>query len=292
LAGGDGDEIAARAAIDLSFVAKRCRVASLPIFMINLERSAERRARALAAFEAVGVSLILHNAIDGRASDLTKARRYARDTRIARYGADLYSNEIACYLSHLSVMERCLQDGIEGAVILEDDVTPTPRFAETVDQLSRAPGTFEFVRLYGLRKRRAERVCALAQGVDLVWPTHGLCGAQGYYLNAEAMQKILKFGGEITLPYDVMLDQHWRTGLRIFATSPYVISEDKQVSDIGTRPDLWADGSHRWLRTKLKLRKFVDGVKRKSSNASRMSQLAAWRQEGDAAFGIKLDANE
>jgi glycosyl transferase, family 25 len=263
---------------------------TLPIFMINLERSVARREKAQGAFDAIGVPLRFHAAADGVQRDLTRSPRYDSAVRVERYGADLSSREIGCYLSHLELMERCLNDGVDRAVILEDDVAPAPGFAETVSQLAAAPEVFEMIRFYGVRKRASERVCALAPGVDLVWPTHGLCGSQGYYLTAAAMRKILAGGGKIILPYDMMLDRYWRTGLTIFATSPFVITEEAQASDIGQRQDLWADGSHQWLHARLKLGKLAERVSRTTANADRRSHLTAWRREGEAAFSAVAHA--
>ena len=68
-----------------------------------------------------------------------------------------------------------------------------------------SPLEFEFVRLIGTRPRPSLPVGDLTKEVRLVWPRHGLCGAQGYYLTAPAMRKFLALG-KVLMPYDVMLD--------------------------------------------------------------------------------------
>jgi glycosyl transferase family 25 len=255
----------------------------LPVFVINLERSADRRARIAEAFAAIGVKVRFHAAVDGAASDLRTSPLYDRASRVAAYGGDLTSREIACYLSHLSVMRRCLEEGIERAIILEDDVRPEPGFVAAAQRLAAAPDCFELVRLYGLRPRAALDICQLTDSVKLVWPTHGLCGAQGYYLTAAAMRKILS-AGKIAVPFDMMLDRYWRTDVSVFALSPYVISTQDAASDIGERRDLWADGTHKLLRARLKARKLAERVARSSANLGRRLRLASWRRRAAAAF--------
>jgi glycosyl transferase family 25 len=211
--------------------------------------------------------------------------RYDRATRVARYGADLGPTEIACYLSHITLFERCLREGVDRAVIVEDDVHPAAHFADALDALSAAPEAFEFVRLIGTRPRPSEPVASLTEDVRLVWPTHGLCGAQGYYLTRAAMQKLVSKGLPITLPFDMMLDRYWRTGITIFALDPYVVHDPLLGdSDIGKRPDAWDERPRPWLRARLKLGKLWERGERTIANADRRARLPEWRRQAQAAF--------
>ena len=257
----------------------------MPIFMINLERSPERRARAENAFGAASVELIFHPGIDGAQAELRHSPDYDRATRLARYGGDLNSREIGCYLSHLSVMQRCLDQGIARAIIMEDDVIPQRGLRPALAKLAALPDCFELVRLYGLRPRRSLPICDLGDSLSLTWPTHGMCGAQGYYLTAPAMRKFLALG-KVLMPYDVMLDRHWESGVPIFALEPFVIgiNELSAASNIGARADLWADGSHQILHAKLKLGKLADRGARALANAKWRLELPKWRRRAREAF--------
>lgn len=256
-----------------------------PVFVINLERSTDRSAAMTAAYDAIGVNLRFHKAIDGRAVDLLVDPRYDRTTRLARYGADLNSAEIACYLSHITLLEHCLKEGIDRAFVIEDDVHPEPHFVDAIDMLSEAPDSFECVRLMGLRPRPSLPVGQLSEDLRLVWPTHGLCGTQGYFITKPAMEKLVANGLPIVLPLDMMLDRYWRTGITIFAVEPHVVRDVGATSDIGTRLDAWDERPRPWLRARLKMGKWWERGERTLANADRRARLPQWRRLAQEAFG-------
>ncbi|MGE0044261.1 MAG: glycosyltransferase family 25 protein [Hyphomonadaceae bacterium] len=250
-----------------------------PVIVINLERSADRRAQADAAYRAIGINPVFHKATDGRAADLTQHPAYGRAARVAAYGEDMRSTEIACFLSHVSALKHCLEAGYERAVIAEDDVHPTENFAPALAALERAPASFEFVRLIGTRPRRSLPVAPLTSEVEIVWPTHGMAGAQGYFVTRPAMEKIVRAGDTIVLPFDMMLDRYWRLGLTIFALKPFVVRDAEAASDIGVRPDAWTHRPRPWLRAKLRARKIGERVARSIANMDRRARLPRWRAE-------------
>ncbi|MGE0829295.1 MAG: glycosyltransferase family 25 protein [Hyphomonadaceae bacterium] len=249
-----------------------------PVYAINLARSAARRESALAAYRTAGIDLKVHEAVDGAAQDMLAHPAYDRARRLEEYGEDLRSTEIACYLSHIGAMRRCLEEGAESAIIVEDDVHPTADFVAAVEALGKLPPEFSFVRLIGSRRRRMLPVGPLTPQVQLMWPTHGLCGAQGYYVTRPAMEKIVAAAEPILVPVDIMLDRYWRLDMPIFALSPFVVRDAEEApSDIGGRPDAWAKRPRPWLRVKLRARKIAERWRRSAANAACRGRLPHWR---------------
>lgn len=102
-----------------------------PIFVVSLDDAEARRARLVAQLEAFGLGFEIVSAIDGRKG---LAERYeAMIDRAAtrdNLGRDMSDAEYACALSHHFLYRRVRDDGLAGAVVLEDDAILLPQFAE------------------------------------------------------------------------------------------------------------------------------------------------------------------
>ncbi len=102
-----------------------------PIFVVSLADAAERRSAITAQCAALGLEPIIVDATDGRKglpADCEAAvdRQGAR----ARAGRMVTDAELACALSHHRVYRRIVEEGLPGAIVLEDDAILTPLFAE------------------------------------------------------------------------------------------------------------------------------------------------------------------
>jgi glycosyl transferase family 25 len=88
-------------------------------YVVNLARSPDRRAHIVAQLEKTRIHYEVVDAVDGRDLDL-------RDTRLfdpTVVGTSTFRPGAAgCALSHLKVYRRVLEDGLEKALILEDDI--------------------------------------------------------------------------------------------------------------------------------------------------------------------------
>ncbi|MBV9382478.1 MAG: glycosyltransferase family 25 protein, partial [Streptosporangiaceae bacterium] len=88
-------------------------------YVINLARSPERRAHITAELGKTRVRYEMINAVDGRDLDLT-------DTRVVdpvfAGESEAHPGAIGCALSHWEVYRKILDDDVEIACVLEDDV--------------------------------------------------------------------------------------------------------------------------------------------------------------------------
>src|SRR4051794_10999523 len=89
-------------------------------YVINLSRSPERREHITSELRKTGLGYDIVPGVDGRELDLDDVDRIAP----ALFDRSSYPAGMAgCALSHLRVYERILADGVDAAVVLEDDVT-------------------------------------------------------------------------------------------------------------------------------------------------------------------------
>jgi glycosyl transferase, family 25 len=87
---------------------------TIPIFVISLARAADRRAAIERHLRALGLEFECVDAVDGQALSADVLTKVTGPEKIP-------IGQVACSLSHLSVYERIVSQGIPVACVLEDD---------------------------------------------------------------------------------------------------------------------------------------------------------------------------
>jgi glycosyl transferase family 25 len=212
----------------------------VPVYVINLDRSAERLARISAALQAVGIAFERIPAID--ASNLKPAdseNAYDAEANRRNYLAPLSPQEIACFLSHRRAWQTFLKSSeAPFAVFLEDDAAPL----------------FDQVNVQDLRQTFADP--ERAQIIKLYLPPSALIpfqrplvpplGAVAQAMNRAAVQTLLEFTERFHEPVDVALQRWWDHGVRVTVARPLWFAEAAGDSTIRSRRQEPPEG--RWLR--------------------------------------------
>ena len=109
-------------------------------YLLNLDRSPDRLARAGAALRASGLDAVRVRGVDG--ATLTDEQRALADPRATRRvtGRALSDGEVGCYLGHLHALRTLLEDGASHALVCEDDVRPDPVLGELCEALAERGG--------------------------------------------------------------------------------------------------------------------------------------------------------
>jgi len=96
---------------------------SLSIFVVNLKKDREKKEFIIALCKKYGLQIEFIDAVDGR--NLSRANIldvYSKEEAIKNIGRELSSGEIGCALSHKKIYKKMLDENINQALILEDDV--------------------------------------------------------------------------------------------------------------------------------------------------------------------------
>lgn len=88
-------------------------------YVINLARSADRRANIVAELAKTGLEYDIVTAVDGRTIDVCD--RKIVDPSLPTKG-ELEAGTVGAALSHLRVYEKVIEDGLDTALVLEDDL--------------------------------------------------------------------------------------------------------------------------------------------------------------------------
>lgn len=102
-----------------------------PIYIINLERSTDRREFAVSQAKKYGVDPTIIWAVDGKTLDydqLIQEGVYNREKCKEAFSRQLTLPEVGCTYSHINTYRKIIDDGVDVALILEDDALFLPGF--------------------------------------------------------------------------------------------------------------------------------------------------------------------
>lgn len=177
-------------------------------YVINLARSSDRRAHITAELKKTGLEYEIVTAVDGQELDLNDTSKI--DPEFLRRVALTAGSAGAC-LSHLSVYQRIIDDGLDKALVLEDDVMVSADLESLIqavgEHLSGAEIALLSVDSPEACKVSVEGSIALLSGhvlalpIDVRQPRSG--GA--YVITREACERMLKGA----LPIRVQADMWW-----------------------------------------------------------------------------------
>ncbi|WP_120498304.1 glycosyltransferase family 25 protein [Kiloniella sp. EL199] len=236
----------------------------IPIFIINLERSAERRKKIEDQFNSIELNYEFYKAIDGRELDWKSIKNYAHSYRLKEFGKDMTPNEIGCYLSHFTLFERILNEGHEMALIIEDDVKITKELPAVLKAIKNVKTPWDMIRLASSRDRKFEILEPITEIADLVKLKGNACGAVGYILNQSGAEKLCNYCKTIFHPIDIAMDRVWENKLQIRAVYPFPIVHDNSVqSDIRSDSPPIQDPQKTIHKLRRKRRKIVDGINKR-----------------------------
>jgi len=200
-----------------------------PVFVINLEQSADRRADMTALLEPLHINYSFFKAVNGHALDIDNLPAYDKIRRRLFYGRDLSKGEIGCLLSHRAVYQYMLDNNIDRAIVLEDDVEIEPNFPQIVREILQAPVKWDVIRFlaYDKVQKIGRDIFALPSKPHMlarIPTTSG--GAYGYMLTQKAAREFLRHMQKNSLPVDILHGYVWRTGLETFILRPSPVSSD------------------------------------------------------------------
>jgi glycosyl transferase family 25 len=169
-------------------------------YVINLARSADRRAHIVKELEKTSIRHQIVQAVDGRELDL--ADHDLVDPRTVETCFDGAHNRagvgggVGCALSHLKAYRKVLEDGEERALVLEDDVSLPLDLAALASEVAGHMSGAEVVLLnfHSPQPCQVTRTgsVALASSRSLVYPVHlhDLTSAGAYLITKEACTRM------------------------------------------------------------------------------------------------------
>ncbi|MDR0927950.1 MAG: glycosyltransferase family 25 protein [Ignavibacteria bacterium] len=193
----------------------------MKIFIINLETEINRRNSMIFQMDSINSDkneFIFFNAINSQKIGIFFNKINPFFSKLIR-GKSLTDGEIACFASHYSLWQKCLELK-EDIVILEDDVALLPDFENGLDVIKKSP--YNYTKLMCLFDKKSKKING-----NFYITRNGVSGAQGYYLTPFAARQFIEKSRAWLYPVDDYLDSFWIHKIPTIFYFPYLIKENE-----------------------------------------------------------------
>lgn len=233
---------------------------SYKVFVINLARSPERLAKIALQLDAIGIPFDRIDALDGKELSDEFIEKVSPARIVSKsYHRALSKAEVACSLSHKKAWQRILDEDLDFAIVLEDDVEILENFSDVVTLLSGLPHcNWDFIKLYPLRRRGGKNISNRCdfKGHTFVTYHRFPLGCLGQAISRQGAESLTRNLPYVTEPVDGQLKSWWETGVFPFGLMPYCITTDLGgVSDINPDGKLEEMTQNRYVKIANKLRR-------------------------------------
>jgi len=224
---------------------------TLHVLVINLERSADRRAAITARLAALGLVPEFFAATDGRLLDPKQLEQLAGPQGLS-------PGEIGTHFSHVGTWRHIVDRGWDAALVLEDDAILAPELPAVMERLTpECLARFDVVRLSSLMKQVGKPLDALTGQHTLLLPTKSPSGLQGYVVTAHGARRLLAVIDAPQVAIDTAVDRVWQRDLDVVAVMPPVVHHDIDLPSLNNstgrsvvqRPhgalEVWASSVHK-----------------------------------------------
>ena len=215
------------------------------IFVINLDRSTDRLISMSNELKNLNLEFERISAVDGRMmSDEFLKKYYSADLNKKNYYVPLTKSEIGCYISHINVCNKIVQDNLDFGIVLEDDVLLEPTFAFVPEIIPLIKYDWNYIKLsVSFKKKKIisrmpiystkikDNLCEF----ELVKWRKVPTGTQAYVISLEGAKEFLKRRSVFYRPIDVDLQFEWETDLKIYGLLPLPCKSKDTESTIGNR---------------------------------------------------------
>jgi len=209
----------------------------IPVFVISLVGSDDRRQRITSIFDNLGMEFEFFDAVDGRQFDVMQQPIYDAKKRLAFYGKHMTGGEIGCLLSHKALYQKIVNEGIEKALIFEDDVLLRPGFKAVLDQIldQGLDAPYDMIRFLSspkLERLRLSPIHYIDKEHYLTRHTGMPGGAHASLVRHSGAKKMLDHLSKSAFPIDTLMGRSWQTGMNWVTVRPGIAAQDREIASI------------------------------------------------------------
>jgi glycosyl transferase family 25 len=213
----------------------------IPIFVISLTRSQDRRAAVERQMKRLGLSFAFWDAVDGKA--LGGEALAAVDFELAEKmcGNALSLGEVGCALSHISLYEMMTEQSLERVIVLEDDIHLHMHFRRIVEEAI-AVSSADILFLHHGKAKRWPWYRPLPEGYRLARycrpsrrSARSIISTAGYVLTLNGARKLLNHAYPVRMPADYLTGLLQLTGLSAAGIEPCCLDVDQFATTIDDR---------------------------------------------------------
>ena len=232
-------------------------------FVIHLARATGRQAQVEKLLAGTPFPALVLDAVDGAVVPEVRRRAEICDTSLfaPAYPFAMSAGEYGCFHSHRMAWQKIVDEGLDAALILEDDVALIDGFDAAVALAAEHVETFGYVQ-FQVRVVDERVVVQQSGGVSVVQPRVTPLRTSAQIVSRAAAKSLLEMTAKIDRPVDTFLQSHWHTGLHLVCVVPSGVkdrSAETGGSTISSKRSLWEK-----VKRDLQRRKYRRAVKRLS----------------------------
>ena len=201
------------------------------IFVINVKSAVDRRLAMSETLSQMKSPWEFFEACESLHQDLT----YKSTTAINHHGRELRQGELACYSSHYMVWKKIVAEGLEQAVVLEDDLLVDPTMLDLIAATDLDALKIPYLRLFHKHPTRVRirELNFIAKERFLIQLLGRPAGTQGYVITRMGALQFISHCSTIKRPIDREMDRYWAHGIKNMCIFPFPIVERNVTSTIG-----------------------------------------------------------
>ena len=201
-------------------------------FVIHLARATQRRAQVERIVAACPLKTRVLDAVDGRAmSEDERAAVYRADLHEPRYPFRIGPGEIGCFLSHRNAWQTMLDEGLDAALIIEDDVEiELPVFSKALELALVSMTPRSYVQFQVRKVPGGGTAVADGNGIEIRRPVVAPLRTSAQLVGQDAARRLLAVSHRFDRPIDSQLQMSWVTGVCIDCAVPSGVSDRTQAS--------------------------------------------------------------
>ena len=194
--------------------------------IIHLERSLERKPQVSKLKKDLAFRTKVIEAIDGSKADNDFSKSYTPRLLRPYYPFNLRSAEVACFQSHRKCWQEILDQGLEAALIVEDDVDIIDEeFMSAVKLAMKEIKMGDLIRFPVKPREKPRNSSVKRDNISIFEPTLVGLGTQAQIVTYDAARRLLESTKRFDRPIDVYLQLRWKHGVRILTLWPNGVRE-------------------------------------------------------------------
>ena len=195
-------------------------------FIIHLDRALERKKQVNILKQKIPFKVSIISAADGREANANILSMYKPNILRPKYPFKMRHAEIATFLSHRICWQKIIDDKLDGALIIEDDVSLDSSFFNfIINAALQEIKTGDFIRFPIGNYEKTKLPFRLKNSKALFTPDIIGLGMQAQIVTKDAAYDLLNATQFFDRPVDTYLQLKWIHQIQIFTVIPSGISE-------------------------------------------------------------------
>jgi len=202
------------------------------ICLINLDRSTDRLAACAKQLDAYSLPFDRVEAVNGDSLDSTVINKLY-NFNDSSYHKHMTKGELGCYLSHVCAWQKIVDEQLDFAVILEDDILLQENIQRGLEAIKYIQQPWDIIKLAEAPTKR--KVVHQIPAGDFLLVTYNKVPSRtcAQVVSFSGAKKLLATSININRPIDIELQYWWESGLNVFGLKPYVVKANRdEISEI------------------------------------------------------------